>query len=578
MKNFKKILSVILENKNNSILFLLSIILFSSILETLTIGMVIPLISELTNSSSSNFVVNFFEHIILNLKNFGLFSNDKNILIIIILSLFSIVILIKTFVLIFYIYYLGKFKYNLIINLTNKIFSNYLKKSYNFFLKENSSILIRNCTAEIEIFMRCAESLSKVFNEIILFFFILIFLFIFNFKVTVFSLIFFSIFGYLYLRFTKNKVYQLGIDAQFLRGRNFQYARETFGAIKEIIIYDKFSYFKNQYSNAYKKISLINWFTSILETLPRHLLELLMFIGVFILIFFNATLFNNSENILIILAVYAAAAYKLLPGINQIVVNLQQIKLYEPAIKIIYEHSKLKNFTKINLEESKLIPFKEEIEIKDLTFAYNKNSNILEKANFKISKGKFIGIFGDSGAGKSTLMDLICGVQKNYSGTIAVDKKPINFEINRRLNIGYVPQNTYLFDGTFEKNIAFGVPSDEISIEKLDNAINNAGLSELINSFEEKEKKLIGEKGLSLSGGQRQRIGIARALYSDPEIIVLDESLNALDLDTELKIIQSMKKMIKKTVIIISHRMSTLDQCDEIYKVKNKNIHLFKKF
>ena len=110
----------------------------------------------------------------------------------------------------------------------------------------------------------------------------------------------------------------------------------------------------------------------------------------------------------------------------------------------------------------------------------------------------------------------------------------------------------------------------KLVFEKLNTAINNAGLSKLINSFKEKEKKLIGEKGLSLSGGQRQRIGIARALYNDPEIIILDESLNALDLDTELKIIQSMKKMIEKTVIIVSHRMSTLEQCDEIYKVENK--------
>ena len=138
-----------------------------------------------------------------------------------------------------------------------------------------------------------------------------------------------------------------------------------------------------------------------------------MFIGVFVLIFFNATLFNNSESILIILGVYAAAAYKLLPGINQIIVNLQQIKLYEPAINVVYDHSKFKNFTKINLKESKLIPFKEEIEIKNLTFGYNEKLTILEKANFKIKKGKFVGIFGDSGAGKSTLMDLICGVQKN---------------------------------------------------------------------------------------------------------------------------------------------------------------------
>ena len=175
-------------------------------------------------------------------------------------------------------------------------------------------------------------------------------------------------------------------------------------------------------------------------------------------------------------------------------------------------------------------------------------------------------------------MDLICGLYKNYSGKIIIDDKEVLKADNSwQSNIGYVPQNTYLFDGTFEKNIAFGELENEIHIKRLNSAIKNAGLSELINSFSEKEKKVIGEKGVSLSGGQRQRIGIARALYTDPEILILDESLNSLDLDTELKILNSIKKMDDKTVIIVSHRMSTLEQCDEIYKVENKKINLFKR-
>ena len=232
MKNVKKIFSVVLENKN-SILFLLSIILFSSILETLTIGMVIPLISELTSSSSTNIVGNFFKYKIFNLNNIDLFLNNENTLILTVLFLFLIIILIKTFFLIFYIYYLGKFKYNLIINLTNKIFSKYLKKSYNFFLRENSSILIRNCTTEIDIFIRCSESLARIFNEIILFLFILTFLFLFNFKITVFSIIFFSIFGFLYLKYTKKRVYRSGVDRQFLEEKNFSMQEKLLEQLKK---------------------------------------------------------------------------------------------------------------------------------------------------------------------------------------------------------------------------------------------------------------------------------------------------------------------------------------------------------
>ena len=143
-------------------------------------------------------------------------------------------------------------------------------------------------------------------------------------------------------------------------------------------------------------------------------------------------------------------------------------------------------------------------------------------------------------------------------------------------NIGYVPQFTYLLDGNFEKNIAFGLDKNNINKDKLNLAIKTSGLLELVNSFEEREKKELGEKGLSLSGGQRQRVGIARALYNNPELIILDESLNALDLNTEVKIIESIKNL-SKTVIIISHRMSTLDQCNEIYELKDKALILYKK-
>jgi len=302
-----------------------------------------------------------------------------------------------------------------------------------------------------------------------------------------------------------------------------------------------------------------------------------MFLAIFILIIFSFFLLKNTNNILITLTVYAAAGYKLLPCVNRIITNIQQIKLFIPAIDVVYDETR-ENNTKQNIISSKQkIDFEKEIEIKNLTFSYKENLNILENLNFKIKKGKIIGIFGESGAGKSTLMDLICGLYKDYSGQINVDGKNIkDLNLNWQDKIGYVPQNTYLFDGSFEKNIAFGLDKDQINENDLSFAIKNSGLYELINSYKETKDKIIGEKGVTLSGGQRQRVGIARALYRNPEILVLDESLNALDLDTEIKILNSIKKFPNKTVIIVSHRMSTLEMCDEVYKVENKKIILTK--
>ena len=173
---------------------------------------------------------------------------------------------------------------------------------------------------------------------------------------------------------------------------------------------------------------------------------------------------------------------------------------------------------------------------------------------------------------------MICGLHKNYSGDFFIGEKKLqNLDSSWQNKIGYVPQNTYLFDGSIKKNIAFGETLDQINQDSLDLAVERSDLTELVNSFDEKIEKIIGEKGLSLSGGQRQRIGIARALYKNPEILILDESTSALDLSTEIKILNSLKKLNGQTIIIVSHRMSTLDFCNEIHKVENKKIHLFKK-
>jgi len=578
MKNISKIISVVKKNKSNSIQLLIILILTSSLLETFTIGMIIPLISNLTESNLSGVVVDFFENfldILINIDFLNFLNNENPIFLI--LGFFIVLIFLKTFIAVFFSYYKGKFKFNLLNKTASQIFSKYLNSSYNFFTKENSSVLIRNCTTEVDIFARSADLLLVLINELVLFFFILTLLLLFDYKATLFSLIFFTFFSFIFILLTRKKIMQLGKDRQLYRGKTYQFASETFGAVKEIIMYKKYNYFLNQFIDTYKKINLVNWYGEVLQILPKHMLELLMFLIIFIIIGLNFVLQGNINNIITTLAVYAAAGYKLLPSLNRIIVSIQQIQLSIPAINVVYDETRSASFEPLKNTVNNVVNFEKEIEIKNLTFGYEKNHNILENLNFKIKKGNIIGIFGKSGAGKSTLMDLICGLYENYSGVITIDKKnKENLAVNWENIIGYVPQNTYLFDGSFEKNIAFGQSVDQIQKDKLNLAIEKSELLELINSYKEKEKKIIGEKGLSLSGGQRQRVGIARAIYKNPQILILDESLNALDLDTELKILNLIKKISNITVIIVSHRMSTLDQCDEIYRVENKKINLFK--
>ena len=210
------------------------------------------------------------------------------------------------------------------------------------------------------------------------------------------------------------------------------------------------------------------------------------------------------------------------------------------------------------------------------TFRYSSNTPIiLSDINLKIKKGSRLGVIGTTGGGKSTLIDLVAGLLEPNKGDLIVDKVKINYK-NRSSwmsNVAYVPQSVFLSDATIAENIAFGIPKEEIDLKKIDKCINLASLHTTIENFPEKINTYVGERGIKLSGGQVQRIGIARALYDDPEILILDEATNSLDSNTENEIIDSINNLKgKKTIIMITHNTSNLMYFDRVYKLEDGNI------
>jgi ABC-type multidrug transport system fused ATPase/permease subunit len=211
-----------------------------------------------------------------------------------------------------------------------------------------------------------------------------------------------------------------------------------------------------------------------------------------------------------------------------------------------------------------------------MSFSYsnNLNDNVHSNLNFTIKKGETVGIMGASGIGKSTLVDLLLGLFKPSEGSITIDG--VEISKNRAVFydlIGYVPQSIYLTDDILTNNIAFGVKEDIIDLKRVKKCIEAAQLSEFVNSLKDGLNSFVGENGVKISGGQRQRIGIARALYNNPEILVLDEATSSLDLQTESEVMNSIYAMKGKiTLIIIAHRLSTLDNCNRIFELKKGSI------
>lgn len=204
---------------------------------------------------------------------------------------------------------------------------------------------------------------------------------------------------------------------------------------------------------------------------------------------------------------------------------------------------------------------------------------MLKNVDFEITKGKTYGLIGPSGSGKSTLLDLIMNIQYPEDGSIVINSK---FNINDvskswQKILGYVPQNVILTDDTLANNIAFGKYENEIDLDRIKASIKSSQLENYVNKLERGLDTMVGENGIRISGGERQRVGIARALYLNPQILVLDEITSSLDLKTENNLIEDLNNLKgQKTILIITHRLSTLKYCDEIFKIENKQLFKIK--
>jgi len=293
-------------------------------------------------------------------------------------------------------------------------------------------------------------------------------------------------------------------------------------------------------------------------------------------------LFLEKELLYIVplLGLFAAAAFRIMPSLARIMNSIQTIIFYRPTVDSIYkEFDQESSQNDINEISPKKFFFTRDIDLKNINFKYSESGPfILRNINLNIKSGTTIGLIGESGIGKTTLINIILGLIQPTDGSIHADGINIFENIkNWQSQIGYVPQDIYLSDDTIRKNIAFGLPEEKIDDIAINKAVTNAKLDSLVNNLSNGLDTKIGEFGDRISGGQRQRIAIARALYTNPKVFILDECTNSLDSKTEKQIIDEVNSLKgKKTIIMIAHRLSTLENCDRIYKVDKEGLELEK--
>ncbi len=502
------------------------------------------------------------------------------------LALFGAVILIalymfKNVYLTFYKYIKMKFVYNRKVYLQNRLFKAYMTAPYTFFMNRNSAELLRNVTSEVsKMITGTVMPFLEISLKVIMFILIISGLVYLEPLITLITILMMGGTGYLFLKLTQERTRESGRISRVALGDINRVILQALGGFKDARVLNREKSFLSQYDKHARIHVKTGIYQSIVKELPKPIIESLMVTGILTITLIMVYEGRAFSEIIPILTLFGVAAVKLMPVFNSVIQQVTKIGYSEDSVNVIFDdlytlENEYVGFRNKILADTEKLKLQNSIELKNISFKYpNSDEYAVKNINLTIKNGSVVGFVGASGAGKTTLVDIILGLLEPEDGIITVDGVDIRDNIRGWMkNIGYIQQSNYLMDQKIFRNIAFGVPKKEIDEEKLNAAIKAAQLEETIARLPRGLKTRTGERGTRLSGGQQQRIGIARALYNNPQVLIMDEATSALDNITEKYVIEAIERLRgDRTIIMIAHRLTTVQNCDRIYLLDDGEI------
>ncbi|MAZ46360.1 MAG: hypothetical protein CMM98_02135 [Rickettsiales bacterium] len=544
-------------------IILLFLMLIGMVLETFSIGALVPLFSAFSDPN--------------NFKDYSFFSqlSQREIIIYLTLGIF-IVFSSKTIFMLVLSRMQANFSYSIMARISSTLFRFYSLPEYNLSSEKDTSETIRNIIREPSFLVGgILLPLFTILTEVFIIFGIIVLLLIFSPSATLYVLSFIVITTIILLRYTRPKLDGLGKEVQKYESKRIKQVTYSLSGAKDFVLVNLKEVFFN-FFNSYTKSATSNLAKqAFYKQITRTLLEFFSIIAICGLILFLLTTGTNPSKILSLIGIYLVALFRILPAANKIIINLNTLSFNNASLQLIgIELNKLKDFkktTKRIKQENKIIKNWNKISLEKINFSYpNEKDYIFKEFNLKINRNDFCMISGPSGSGKSTLVDIILGILKPSSGKLITSNNEKDFHgfcIDKD-ELAYVPQKTFLLDESILANIALqDYFEGNIDFNRIKKATQVACLDNFIGSLENGINHEVGEGGIALSGGQIQRIGIARALYRNPKLLILDESTSALDRNNEDNIMKNLLNFEDITLICISHSENILKYSSKVIKI-----------
>ena len=504
---------------------------------------------------------------------------------------FGVTVLAATFIvknlfIILYRYIEAKYLWNRYKLISSKLFEEYMNAPYTYHLNKNSSLILRNITEEGRLLVQnVLSSILKLTMNLILASAIILLLMLADVLISLIIFVFIGGLGGIIVVASRNRLTRYGKRSNFARGEMIRNINEGIGGIKDIRVLKRESWFVSRFVNQVREYTNLQTKFNVVLYSNHPIMETFAVLGMLLIAILLYSQGAETERMITIMTLFGAALVRMLPAIREIVRDVNNLSYYGYSVYPIYDDFKsLKELSasetpaQPNIKQSKQSSAKhlqESIEFQKVSYRYpNSDLDVLNSISFTITKGTLTGLAGGTGAGKTTLVDLMLGLLKPDNGSILFDGVDLNVYLkNRTSPIGYIPQIIHLSDDTLERNIAYGLPDHLIDKKMLNRAVDLAQLRKVVNQLPDGMQTKIGEKGIRFSGGQRQRIGIARALYLNPDLLIMDEATSSLDEETESEIIRSIEELRGElTILMITHRSSSLKYCDSIIAIEEGNL------